>query len=64
MKQQSDGVRDPTLTPNAFCPVLSELEDVLDDSHDISSLTRSQVIKTFQILYILLYYFVRLFCFS
>ncbi|KAG8190583.1 hypothetical protein JTE90_014059 [Oedothorax gibbosus] len=42
VKQQSDGVRDPTINPNAFCPVLSELEDVLDDSHDISSLTRSQ----------------------
>ncbi|CAL1285568.1 unnamed protein product [Larinioides sclopetarius] len=42
VKQQSDGIRDPSLNP-AFIPILSDLEEVLDDSHEIaSSLSRSQ----------------------
>ncbi|PRD32326.1 UNVERIFIED_CONTAM: ATP-binding cassette sub-family A member 2 [Trichonephila clavipes] len=42
VKQQSDGIRDPSLSP-AFSPILSDLEEVLDDSPEIaSSLTRSQ----------------------
>ncbi|KAF8797193.1 ATP-binding cassette sub-family A member 2 like protein [Argiope bruennichi] len=42
VKQQSDGIRDPSLNP-AFFPILSDLEEVLDDSHEMaSSISRSQ----------------------
>ena len=48
VKQQSDGIRDPSITPHAFSPIPADLEESLDDPPAFIEgchLTRSQVRK-------------------
>lgn len=53
VKQQSDGIRDPSITPHAFSPIPADLEESLDDPPAFiegCNLTRSQVRKDNKIL--------------
>nr|XP_042904131.1 ATP-binding cassette sub-family A member 2 isoform X3 [Parasteatoda tepidariorum] len=43
VKQQSDGIRDPSLAPQSFTPLQCDIDEMLDDPPEIiSSLSRSQ----------------------
>ncbi|XP_035229982.1 ATP-binding cassette sub-family A member 2-like, partial [Stegodyphus dumicola] len=43
VKQQSDGIRDPSLIPQPFSSLTTDLEESLDDMHDVAChLSRSQ----------------------